>query len=729
MTVEVLNQRTARIDGELKVSGGADYAGDHQLPGMLHGYPVVSPVASGRLERLDFDAAMGAPGVVEIIHGGNFPRLNRSPDSMAEENKVGEVRLPFEDDQLHYHGQYLALVVADSFEHARAAALLVSIEFSCAPAVAGLSSAGEGREMDDEAVTLGEPERALVAAEVRIDAEYRIATEAHAVMETHATLASWQDDRLTVYESTQGVVFHRNALAQVFAMAPEQVEVIAHYIGSGFGSKLFMWPHSVITCVAARRLGRPVRTVLPRQWNFANTGHRPASLQRLRLGADRAGKLQAILHDALNETSPVEAYSDSCASATPSMYACDHVAVTQRIAEVNHGTPTSMRAPGEASGNFALETALDELAVELGVCPVELRRRNFTARDLASGLPWSSNHLLECFDDAARRFGWERRDPVPRSMRDGHELIGYGMATQSWSAMRKHCTARASFLADGRLSIATGTQDIGTGTYTIVAQTASQLSGVPLDRVEVKLGDSQLPTGPLSGGSMATASTLPAVAGAVREAIATLERLSIGEGGRFEGAASSALEFRDGRLWHGAESASVAELLQTLERGSVDAVVSTAPGDEQKRASFRSFGAVFVEVRWDPGISRLRVARVVSTIDGGRMINPLTAHNQLEGGIVMGLGMALFERLEYERDGRLHNHNFADYIVPVHADMPEIELVTLDYPDLAFNEFGARGVGEIGLTGVGAAVSNAVFHATGKRIRELPIRLEALLEQ
>jgi len=743
MTETIIGHRTARIDGELKLTGKADYAADHNLPNQVYGYPVPSTIACGKLLGLDLDEARQAPGVIDIVHRGNFPqlqpsdnnpacgaaaRLYRSPSTMGEENKVGEVRLPFEDDGIHYEGQYIAMVIADTFEHARAAARLVKARYEVHEAVPGLFyTDDEGEEAGDEAVSRGDPAGAFDAAPVKLDQTYTIAMETHVAMEMHASIAHWEGDRLTIYESTQGVVFQRNALAQIFGIPPEKVTVIAHYIGSGFGSKLFMWPHAVITAVAAQRVGRPVKTVLSRQQNFCNAGNRPASRQHMRIAADRDGKLLSIRHDSYNETSFVDEYTESIGSGTPRVYACDNVSVSQRRVKVNHGTPTSMRAPGEVSGSFALESAMDELAIALDMDPLELRRRNFADRDPSADLPWSGNHLRECWDDASRRFGWDKRNPQVGSMRDGHEIIGWGMADATWEAMRSHCKARVELRADGRVQVACGTQDIGTGTYTIVAQTASELTGVPLERIEVKLGDSMLPAGPLSGGSMATATVLPAVAGATRDAIEQLKQVAIADGAPFEGKEAESLTFENGTLSDGSQTLPFAELLDKLQRGMVDGEASAAPGDEQDKFSFRSFGAHFVEIRWDPGISRLRVSRVVSTIDVGRAINPLTARNQVEGAIVMGMGMGMFEETEYDPAGNIYNNNYADYIVPVHADIPDIEVELLDNPDYNFNEFGARGIGEIGITGMAAAIANAVYHATGKRIRDMPIKIADLM--
>ncbi|MBB3232550.1 xanthine dehydrogenase family protein molybdopterin-binding subunit [Halomonas stenophila] len=726
----VVGRRTPRVDGEDKLTGRADYTVDHRLEDMLYGYPVPASIAHGTLESLTLDAARAMPGVVDILHHGHFPDLHRSPNSLRQGDAVSEVRLPFEDDRIHYHGQYIALVVAETFEQARAAAFRVKARYHRdAGVVTGLAASDDtGEEVGH--YMRGEPELAFGIAPVILDETYTIAAESHLQLEPHATLAEWRDadQHLIVHESTQGVFYQRNALARIFDLPPERVEVISHYIGSGFGNKLFMWPHAVATAAAARWLGRPVKTVLPRQQDMMTTGHRPASRQRIRLGAEFDGSLASIQHDSLTETSTVDRYVDACGGATPSAYACDSVATHQRILPVHHGTPCPMRAPGEVSGVFALESAIDELAVALDMDPLALRLKNYAHQDPQRGLPWSSKHLDRCLESAAERFGWASRDPRIGSMGDGDEIIGQGMASATWFAGRQPCAARVTLRADGSVFAACGTQDIGTGTYTIVAQTVAELTGVPVGRVEVRLGETRLPAGPLSGGSMTTASTLPAVAAATRDALAALQEVATGPGGDFDGLYPASLGVEAGALVAEGRRVNFAEILARHRLSGVTGEGSTAPGDERQAYSFRSFGAHFVEVRWDPGISRLRVARVVSSIDVGRAINPVAARNQVEGAIVMGIGMGLLEGLDYDpRDARLINANASDYRIPVHADMPELDVELLDYPDYRFNEFGARGIGEIGLTGVAAAIANAVYHATGKRLRDLPITVETLV--
>lgn len=735
MSQSPIGKAQKRIDGRLKVSGQARYAADYPQDGMLFAYGVYSTVARGRILAIDDAAARSMPGVVEILHHGNVPRLHRTPetamsfDSILSASKTDEHRLPFEDDQVYYPGQFVALVVANTFEQARAAARAVKVRYEAQDAVKSLEQGMRlhGAKEAEGTHKRGQPDDAFKGAAKRIDVTYTTPVETHNPMEMHATTARWQDGRLYVEESTQGVVNHRNFLANVFDLNPEQVEVRAPFIGSGFGGKLWPWPHSIAACAAARVTGRPVQLMLPRAQMFSTVGHRPETRQRLRLATDAAGKLVALSHESYNSTSTVDVYTETCGSVSKSLYSCPNVLVSHHTSPVNRGTPTSMRAPGAAPGLFALESAIDEMALAANVDPLEFRTRNLASRDESSDLPWSSNHLPEAIEKAAKQFGWQQRKPQVGAMRDGDEIIGYGMGACNWEAFQVPTEARVSLQANGTALVQCGVQDIGTGTYTIVAQTISELTGLPMDKVEVQLGNSSFVPGPVSGGSWVTASIMPALAGATRQALDKLRSYAVTEKGFFAGEKPESLEVQDGHLVKGERRISFAKVLEQQRLARADGTHHS----EQKNAkefSFRSFGAHFVEVRWDPGISRLRVSRVVSAIDVGKVVNPLAARNQVEGAIVMAIGMSLFEATEHDpRTGLAVNDNYAEYVVPVHADQPEIDVILLDYPDLNLNEFGARGIGEIGITGLAAAVANAVYHATGKRIRDLPITKEKLM--
>nr|WP_299243687.1 xanthine dehydrogenase family protein molybdopterin-binding subunit [uncultured Halomonas sp.] len=732
MSKSIIGAARPRIDGPEKLSGRATYTSDNHPPGMVYAYGVFSTIGRGRIRAINATEAKRMPGVIDVFHHGHFPKLYRTPSSFVQENKVDETHLPFEDDRVYYPGQFVALVVADSFDQARAAAYRVKVDYAEEKAIATLEQAmaqATPKEDVKSGHSRGDPDGAFASARHKVDVTYVTPMETHNPMEMHASVAHWENGDLVLYEASQGVVFARNVMAKVFGLAPERVEVRSPFIGSGFGSKLWIWPHAVAAAAAAREVGRPVQLVVPRQEMFTTTGHRPPTHQRLRLATDDSGKLVALSHDSVNTTSQVNTYVERTGTCTKSLYACPNLRVSHATVPANHGTPTSMRAPGAAPGLFALEAAMDEMAEAIDMDPLEFRRVNYTDRDESKDLPFSSIHLLEAFDRAADSFGWADRNPKIGAMKEGNEIIGWGMAACNWEALKQACDARVSLRADGTAFASCATQDIGTGTYTIVAQAVSDITGIALDKIEVQLGDSSYPSGPISGGSWATATTLPAIAQASRAAIKALKSYATGDGGAFAGAEPADLQFADGELIDGnGKRVAYTEVLSQLRLANADGEAHTpaAPKDEH---SFRSFGAHFVEVRWDPGISRLRVSRVVSAIDVGQVINAKTAANQVEGSIVMGIGMALFEKTEYDEDSGLPvNNNYAEYLVPVHADQPEIEVILLDYPDYAFNEYGARGIGEIGITGLAGAVANAVYHATGKRIRELPITLDKLME-
>ncbi|BAP45728.1 xanthine dehydrogenase family protein molybdopterin-binding subunit [Pseudomonas sp. LJDD11] len=735
MNQNVIGKAHKRVDGRLKVSGEARYAADYPQQGLLYAYGVFSTIASGKILAIDDASARAMPGVVDILHHGHRPDMHRTPDEamsfdkLLQASKTDEHRLPFEDDQVYYPGQFVALVVAQTFAQARAAAQRVTVRYAAQDPVRSLEEGLRinGFKPASGSHERGTPEPAYQSAAQRIDATYTTPVETHNPMEMHATTAHWQDGRLYVEESTQGVVNHRNLLANVFDLAPEQVEVRAPFIGSGFGGKLWPWPHSIAACAAARLTGRPVQLMLPRAQMFSTVGHRPETRQRLRLATDDKGRLVSLRHESFNSTSTLDTYIETCGSVTKSLYSCANVLVTHHTSAVNRGTPTSMRAPGAAPGLFALESAIDEMALAAGLDPLAFRQLNLASKDESTDLPWSSNHLPEAIDKAAERFGWKQRNAQVGSMRDGDEIIGYGMGACNWEAFQVPTEARVSLRANGTALVQCGVQDIGTGTYTIVAQTVSELTGLPVERIEVQLGNSSFSPGPVSGGSWVTASIMPALAGATREALDKLRSYATAESGFFAGEKPDTLQVRDGRLVKGERQVSFADVLAQQRLARAEGTYHSEQGKEQKY-SFRSFGAHFVEVRWDPGISRLRVARVVSAIDVGKVVNPLAARNQVEGAIVMAVGMALFEATEHDpRTGLPVNDNYAEYLVPVHADQPEIEVILLDYPDLNLNEFGARGIGEIGITGLAAAVANAVYHATGQRIRSLPITKEKLM--
>jgi xanthine dehydrogenase YagR molybdenum-binding subunit len=730
---KVLGGKLPRIDGPLKVSGRAVYTSDVSLTGMLYAIPVPSTIASGRILSIDAGAARKLPGVRAVYYRGNIKPFFRSGPAQGFSGIIDEKRPPFEDDVVRYYGQYIAVAVAQTMEQAKAAADAVRVRY-----VTDAHNVDPRLVADKPLQTesaRGDADAAFQSAPVKIDQTYVTPTEVHNPIELHATVAAWEGDRVTLYETTQAVMNHRAVLYQMLGVPKENVRVVSHFLGSGFGGKLWPWTHSILAAGVAREVGAPVKLVVTRQAMFEAVGHRPRTQQHFRLGASRDGKLVSLHHEYLNQTSILDDYKEDCGESTPFMYSVPNLRVASALAHRNIGTPTAMRGPGAVPGLFAMESAMDELAIALNMDPIELRRRNEPQLDESTKLPFSSRHLLECMQVGAEKFGWARRDPRVGAMKKDGLTIGWGMAACSWGAMRSDAQASVEIGRDGTATVRTATQDIGTGTYTVLALVVAEATGIPIGMIDVRLGDTTLPPGPISGGSWATASVIPAVSAAARAAVrALLTMATVGPTAPFKGAKADDLQLANGRVSRKSNVASGVPLGDVLARANVRAAVgdgqsaSTFGGEESRKYSLHSFGAQFAEVTWQPETARLRVSRFVSVIDAGRMINAKPARNQIEGAVVMGIGMALFEEARYDkRYGAPINSNLADYIVSTNADAPAIDVTFLDYPDLVLNELGARGVGEIGLAGTAAAITAAVYHATGVRVRELPVRIEDLL--
>jgi xanthine dehydrogenase YagR molybdenum-binding subunit len=737
---EVIGAMVPRIDGPLKTTGTARYASDYNFPGLAYAVPVRATVASGRILRIDSTAAESMPGVLLVMHHGNImPLYRNAPGGTGGRNS--ESRPAFEDETVYYWGQYVAAVVAETLEQAQAAAATVRVEYepakfnvdsSLSDSVAAEGQPGGPRVMSHR----GDTDAAFASAPVKVDEVYSTPVETHNPMEMHATVAVWDGRRYTLYESSQGVMNHQNVLAQVLGEPKENVEVVSRFIGSGFGGKLFPWPHSAIAAAASRKLKRPVKFTLSRKMMFSNSGHRPNTQQRMRLGATPDGKLLSLQQDYRNHTSYGDDIRENCGEATPFLYSTPNLKVTSALIRRNVGTPTPMRGPGAVPGLFALESAMDELAIKLKKDPVELRLSLDTLTDEEKNKPFSSRHLKECLQVGAERFGWSRRTPEVGSMRKGDLILGWGVAAASWGANRGVCEASVNLRNDGTALVFCGTQDIGTGSYTVIAQIVSDKTGIPVDKVNVVLGSSSLPPGPTSGGSTATSTFIPAISDAANAAVKVVLTVAAStKGSPLEGKELDSLALTAGHVHAKSEPAANGVPYQEILR---KANLASANGDGKSGGlgadprshnySTHSFGAQFVEVEWDPGIARLRVSRVVSVVDGGRIMNKSTATNQMAGAIVMGVGMGLFEETIYDpRNGHPINDNFADYIVPTIADTPQIDVHFLDIPDPLLNEYGARGIGEIGLAGIAPAITSAVHHATGVRVRKLPVRIEDLL--
>jgi len=633
---------------------------------------------------------------------------------------------------------------ADTFETAKAAADAVRVTYSKNkpnvesdlkadddPAVIETTYGPEHRLQSER----GDAEAAFASAPVKLDQTYVTPSETHNPIELQGATAIWDASKLTLYEESQAIFNMRSVLAQMFGLPKENVRVITKFVGSGFGSKLWPWTHCPLAAAAARQLGKPVKLVLSRKMTFQTAGHRARTQQRVRLGATPEGKLVSLLHDYVYERSMLDNYHENCGEATSYHYSVPNLRVKFGRAKRNIGTPSDMRGPGAVPGLYATESAMNELADQLKIDPVRLRVLNEPKIDEGLGIPFSSRHYLECLELGAEKFGWSKRTPEVGSMKRDGLTLGWGMAGASWIAARFAAEANFELRDDGTARVACGTQDIGTGTYTILAQLASLKAGVPLDKVEVALGDTSLPEGPVSGGSMATGSVVPAVFDAADNAIASLLTIATTTpGSPFEKQKPDDLAFETGRIFvkAGAPAGGI-PFADLLRRANLRLVTGSGKseatfGEKKPKFSTHSFGCHFVEVTWQPEIARLRVNRVVTVIDAGRIINPLAGRNQIEGAVVMGIGMALLEHTSYDpQNGAPINSNLADYIVAVNADVPSIDVHFLDYPDKVINQLGARGIGEIGLAGFAAAITAAVHHATGVRVRELPVKIEDLL--
>lgn len=739
-----IGRDTLRVDGARKVTGLAQYTSDFNFPGMLYAVPVEATIANGKLLALDTAAAEKMPGVRAIYHRANIGKIFRSTPAPDFDRVSLERRPPFEDDVIRYYGQYIALAVADTFETAKAAADAVRATYS--KEKPNVEKHLEAQNDPDVVFTgygpvprlqshRGDPDAAFASAPVKLDETYVTPPETHNPLELHSTTAIWNDQMLTLYDSTQGVVNLRGVLAQMFGLNKENVRVIAKFLGSGFGGKLYPWTHVPLAAAAARQSGKPVKLVVSRRMMFQTVGHRARTQQRVRIGATREGKLVSLQHDYLYHLSMIDHYHEDCGEATPFHYSVPNLRVSFGRARRNIGATADMRGPGAVPGLYATESAMNEMAERLKLDPVQFRLLNEPKIDESINLPFSSRHYVECLNTGAEKFGWSKRNPAVGSMKRDGLTLGWGMAGATWIAGRFAAEANLQLRDDGTVRVACATQDIGTGTYTILAQLASEKTGVPLEKIEVELGDSALPDGPISGGSLATSSVIPAVLKAADQAITSLLLVAISTpGSPFLGRKPEDLALEGGRVYTKAEGVAKGVAFGDVLRRA-NARLVTGHGSSEQTAfapnpkfSMHSFGCHFVEVTWQPEIARLRVSRVVTVMDAGRILNPLAGRNQIQGAVVMGIGMALFEETTYDpQNGAPINSNLADYIMTVNADAPPIDVHFLDYPDKEINELGARGIGEIGLAGIAAAITDAVHHATGVRVRELPVKIENLL--
>jgi xanthine dehydrogenase YagR molybdenum-binding subunit len=744
MSTRLIGAPVNRVDGRQKVTGTAQYAAEMVLGNMAFGVLVGSPVAGGTIRKLSTAEAEKASGVLAVITSANRGPLGKLPASFMEGGAVVEARPPLEDERIHHVGQYIALVVAETSEQAHHAVSLLEAEYENASFAVDLQQAAQTR-YKPRGDGFGEPlefgrgdiEAALEAAHVRIDVTYSTPNEHPCALEPHASIASWSGDELTIYNATQWVQGDRNVLASAFGLPPEKIRVLCPFTGGMFGSKALTGPHTILAAVAARKLNRPVKIVLTRRQVLVNVGHRSETVQRMELAALRDGTLTGLRHHVTSHTSLNDEFPEPASISTRMLYEAPSYATSHELLRLNIVKPSWMRAPGEAPGQFAIECAMDELAVALEMDPVALRVKNHAAVNPHTRKPFSSKHLLDCYERGAQRFGWNKRNHKPRSMREGRTLMGWGMATATYPGylMGAGVTVRLERDAsDVRAAVSTAGSDVGTGMYTMLTLTVADALGLPIDRVRVDLGDSSLSQCAVAGGSNLTASTAPAATLACTQIKDELLKIASHTADGFTGAEGKRDEFifENGRIApkaHPGESIGYRDLMTLGGRDSIETQGATQPiFGQNDQFSFQSFGADFVEVRIDEELGRVKVSRVVSVFDCGRIINPTGARSQFIGGIVFGIGQALLEELIFDpARGQAWNADLAGYLVPVHADVPEIDVSWIGEPDYNFNALGCRGVGEIGITGVAAAIANAVYHATGVRIRNLPITPDKLL--
>ncbi|MGI4870640.1 MAG: xanthine dehydrogenase family protein molybdopterin-binding subunit [Janthinobacterium lividum] len=733
MKTPATGQPLRRVDGRLKVTGQARYVAEHLVPGCVHGVLVTSPIARGRITHLDTAQAAQSLGVLAIVSHLNSPKVpgyeRPQPDGRVE----GQQLRVFFDDQIHFSNQPVALAVADTLEHAQQAAALVQVQYAAetpqTDIVANLGNTRKPKKTED--YQRGQPWDVTGAA-VQVAQEYRTPLQVHNPLETHAAIAEWRGNQLTVYNKTQAPKLAQKDLMQLFDLPETAVQVHSPFVGGAFGSSSRIWPPEMAAILGAKVVGRPVKVMLQRDQAFSMVGYRPASVQQVRLQAAANGTLLSLLHVAYGSTSRYEQFTERLLHPSKSGYRCPNVRLNYNLVPLDLSTPCWTRGPGETSGSFALESAMDELAYTLKMDPLALRLQNFAERDPENDHPWSSNYLRECYAQGAERFGWSRRNPAVGQLRQGDWLLGQGMSMGIYHATRAAATARARLLPDGSLLVQSATADTGPGTATSMTQVAADASGVAPENIRFELGDSALPPAPGQFGSHTTASIGAAVHGVCTALRQQVLQLAAAPGGPFGSAPATDLLAENGRVILARDPSQAQTYGDVLRRHHLPALDLTqeAPAvDEKGRLSSKSFCANFVEVLVHPLTREVRVSRVVSALDVGRVVNQATARSQVYGAITWGIGLALMEDAVLDhRYGRITNHDLANYHIPTNADLPAaIDALFIDQPDPHLGQVGAKGIGEIALIGLTAAIANAVYHATGVRVRELPITPDKLV--
>lgn len=722
-----------RVDGFAKVTGSATYSAEYKTDGVVYACLVGSTIAKGRIKSIDTKKAEWAPGVLAVISHLNVDK----PTGYAKEkdpHNFGQPLQVFKDDTVLYYDQPIAMVVADTFERMQYAASLIKAEYIKEEHITDLQKAKDKEKK--VATDKGDDYHRGVHdnyknAAIVLEEEYIIPTEVHNPMELANIIAKWDGNKPTVYTKSQGVEGTRRSIGGVFGIPPEDVSVNSEYLGGAFGMGLHTWPYEIAALIGSKKLNRPVKLVLHREQMFTNVGFRPYTIQKMGLGATKDGKLIGLTHEAVAMTSSYEDFMEGTVNMSRFIYNCDNVSTRYRIVKLDTCTPIWMRGPGEATGSFALESAMDEMAHKLDMDPIEFRKLNYAEKDLEQNKPWSSKYLLECYEGGMERIGWKNRKNKPGSVKEGEWLVGYGMGTGTFGCYRSPTSVKAKFSADGNLILQCSVNDMGPGTATMMTAIGAEITGLPTENVVIEMGKSGLPKGPTQGGSATTSSVGSAVHDACNLLVSKILGLAV-ETSAFKGSAITDLAFANGVITSkkdNSKSVSLASLLSAnkLENFEVENVSKAT--EEAKKYSIYSFSVHFVKVLVNPNLGKIRLAHVVSCADIGTVISQKTSAGQMYGGAVGGIGMGLMEALEIDhRFGRPINNNFADYHVPVNADIEKQEVFFVNKKDPISNPMGTKGLGETALVGMAPAIANAVFNATGKRVRDLPITLDKILE-
>ena len=727
----------SRVDGKLKVTGGAKYFAEFDAPDMTYCVMATSTITKGSIININSREVKNMPGVIDVISFINMPEIpgwKQDPKKPLAKGMGGENYRLFANNRILFNGQPIAMVIADTLERAQYGAAMIKATYHKDDFQTDLETNKDKAQQPPgprgkdymRGDTSGYKSSPVVQ-----ETSYSIPIEVHNPMELHGIIAKWDGDKLTVYAKTQGVKSTQRTMMNAFKIEEKNVQVFSEFVGGGFGMALKTWPQEVAVAAAAKKIGRPVKLVQSRDQMFTMVGYRPSTLQTIKLGASADGKLSSIIHEATAETSSYEDFMEGTVNVTKFMYACPNVSTKYRLVPLDIGSPIWMRGPGEATGTFALESAMDEMAYKLNLDPIEFRLKNYAETDPEKNRPFSSKFLKEAYQQGADKIGWSKRDPKPGSMKDGEWLVGYGMSSGTFSASRGEASCRASINADGILLLQTAASDIGPGTSTVIVQIAREVLGFPINKIKYELGDSSLPPAPSQGGSTTTSTVGSAIHIACTSLKAALLKILNEKEAAYKNATVADLVFADGNVSlanNASSKISIAELLLKNHLPNIEVTENSKGGPEQQQYSMYSFSVHFVEVRVHPKTGVVRVKRVVTVADSGKIVSPKTAASQMIGGVTGGIGMALTEEAIIDhRYGRFVNNNFADYHVPVSADVPHIETIFIDKPDPVINPMGSKGMGEIALIGFAAAVANAVFHATGKRVRDLPITPDKII--